>query len=184
MYYNVCTVSTYFNDPPVRGKAFMMAEGTHIEIREIPAQPVVLIRSNVQVAQLGEIMGERFPALLNYIEQAGAQVVGPAYVRYHTFDHVESDLETGFPVAAQVEGEGRFEAGELPEGSAISTWHFGPHEALGLAYERIGNWLKENNREANGPNLEVYHWIDPTRPSNPSNDQPDNQHVELVQPLR
>lgn len=40
-------------------------------------------------------------------------------VRYHSFGEVDTDLEIGVPVAADVAGEGRIVRGELPAGPAF-----------------------------------------------------------------
>jgi effector-binding domain-containing protein len=155
-----------------------------VEILQLPPQPVISIRATIQVAQLGEAMGDRLSALISYIQQQGATPAGPPYVRYHTFGDLETDMETGIPLAAPIPGQGPILAGELPAGSAVSTWHYGSHDRLGDAYARISAWLKANGRDPDGPTWEVYHWIDPNQPLDPASWDPSTWGTRLIQPLK
>src|SRR5688572_20301739 len=134
------------------------SKGNEVELQQLAPQPILSIRATVRIEQLGEAMGDRLGALRNFLQQQGAHAIGPPFVRYHTFGETETDLETGIPVDASIEGEGRIEGGELPGGPAVTTWHRGPHDKLGEAYARIATWQKEHGRESNGPAWEVYHW--------------------------
>jgi effector-binding domain-containing protein len=143
------------------------------------------VRATVPVAQLGESMGERMGILKSFLGQAGVKPTGSPFVRCYSFGEVETDFVLGAPLAERVEGEGPVSAGELPGGPAVSTWHFGPHVQLGLAYGRIASWIEQNNREPDGPSWEVYHWIDLTVEEEESPpDDPFTWRVQLVQPLK
>ena len=159
--------------------------GAAVEVEQLEPQPVVSIRAKALVSALGEAQGERFTELSRYLAEHGVRAAGPAFVRYHTFDETETDVETGFPVVEAAAGEGRIVAGVLPGGSAISTWHDGPDHLLGEAYARVGAWLQEQQREAAGPGWEVYPWIDPRDEAGASN-QPASgaRRIQLVQPLK
>ena len=132
-----------------------------VEIRQLEPQPTVSIRATVPIVDLAAHHGDRLEALSTFLRQRGAQPSGPPFVRYHTFGGTETDVELGIPVAEPITGEGRIAAGELPGGSAVTTWHIGPHDTLGGAYGRVNAWLKEHGREPAGASWEVYHWIDP-----------------------
>jgi effector-binding domain-containing protein len=156
-----------------------------VKLVDLMAQPYVGIRATVPVARLGESMGERIGILKQFLKQAGAQLIGPPFVRYYTFGEVETDFVLGAPLAERVQGEGPVLVGELPGGPAVSTWHFGPHDKLGLAYGRIAKWIEQNDREPDGPSWEVYHWIDLTAEEEDIlADDPITWRVQLVQPLK
>ena len=159
---------------------------TDVAIEQLDPQPVLSIRATVQIADLVPTMDDRMPALLEYLQQQGAQAAGPLFVRYHTFGETETDIETGLPVVAPVAGEGRIAAGELPGGPAVSTWHLGPHNALGEAYARLADWLQAHERESAGPSWEIYYWIDPRQPSDPTSEQDPTTtwRIQLVQPFK
>jgi hypothetical protein len=59
-----------------------------------------------------------------------------------------------------IRGEGQIAGGALPGGSAVTTWHIGPHDTLGGAHARIEAWLNEHSREPAGASWKVYDWID------------------------
>ena len=162
------------------------ANDSSVEIQQFEPQSVLFIKDTIQVANLSTAMGDWIPTLLNYVQVRGAQPAGSIYVRYHTFGETETDMEIGIPVVEPVEGEGRIVRGELPGGSAIATWHLGPHdEGLRDAYTRMGAWQKEHGREPNGASWEVYYWIDPTHENNPATqDDPSTWRTQSVQPIK
>ena len=160
-----------------------LAEG--VDLLQLEPQPVLSIRRTIQVAELGNVMGESIPALLAYLKQWGAQPTGPVFVRYHTFGEIETDLEIGAPVAEQVAGQGTIAAGSLPGGPAIATWHVGPHNELRTAYARINAWPNEHGRETGSAAWEEYYWIDPREQIDPSTQSdPTTWRTRLVQPLK
>jgi effector-binding domain-containing protein len=158
--------------------------GNDVEIQQRQPQPVVSIRATVRIVDLAEHQGDRLSALSGYLQQRGAQPAGPPFVRYHTFEGTETDLEVGIPVVAPVAGEGRIAGGALPGGPAVTTWHIGPHDTLGDAYARLDAWLKQHGRAPAGAPWEVYHWIDPSRYRSPAT-WPDaaSWRTQLVQPV-
>jgi effector-binding domain-containing protein len=174
--------------PPVAGKVLIMAAqqlGNHVEIVQLEPQPVLSIRARVQIVDLAQAQDDRIRALSRYLQQSGAQLAGPPFVRYHTFTQTETDLELGIPVVAPVEGEGRIAAGELAGGPAISTWHIGPHDTLAEAYARIQAWLNEHGREPDGAPWEVYYWIDPNQYRGAATwPDPSSWRTQLVQPIK
>jgi effector-binding domain-containing protein len=146
--------------------------------------PVISIRETVAIAELAGAQGERLRELWQSLQSRGLAAVGPPFVRYHTFGEAETDVEVGVPVHEGTAGEGRITAGELPGGPAITTWHLGAHDRLGDAYARLGAWLEEHEREADGGAWEVYWWIDPSEEPDPSRwPAPSEWRTELVQPL-
>jgi effector-binding domain-containing protein len=153
-------------------------------VEEREPQPVLSIRSTVAVAELAQAQGARLSELWGSMQARGVAPLGPPFVRYHTFAETETDVELGFPVGPGVAGSGRIEAGQLPGGAAIVTWHFGAHDSLGDAYRRLEGWLETNDREAGGSAWEVYWWIDPGREPDPSSwPAPTEWRTELVQPV-
>jgi effector-binding domain-containing protein len=153
-----------------------------IEDRE--PQAVVSIRSIVAVAELAQAQSERLGELWRSMQARDLAPVGPPFVRYHTFGETDTDVELGVPVRKEATGEGRIEAGSLPGGAAIVTWHLGAHNSLGEGYGRLNAWLERQGRRAAGPAWEVYWWIDARREPDPSSwPEPAEWRTELVQPV-
>jgi effector-binding domain-containing protein len=156
-----------------------------VALEEVEAQPVLSIRGTVQVARLAEAQGERLGELWRSTNRLDLTPAGPPFVRYHTFDETETDLEVGIPVVEPAGGEGTVEFGALPGGTAITTWHMGSHDRLGEAYSRLEDWLRAHGREANGAAWEVYWWIDPAVEPDPSTwPAPAEWRTQIVQPIR
>jgi effector-binding domain-containing protein len=162
----------------------MVQNSNEVEMEQLEPQQVLSIRETIQVARLGEVMGERIAALSDYLRQRGAQPAGPPFVRYHTFGESETDMEFGVPVAGPIAGEGRIAAGELPGGPAVTTWHDGPDDKLGEAYARLGAFVTEHGRELDGPAREVYHWIDLGQAQDPASSDPGSRRIQLIQPVK
>jgi effector-binding domain-containing protein len=155
-----------------------------VALEELETQPVLSIRGTVPVAQLAEAQGERLDELWRSTQQLEVTPAGPPFVRYHTFDETETDLEVGIPVVEPVEGGGAVQSGELPGGTAVTTWHIGSHDRLGEAYKRLGAWLTGHSREANGAAWEIYWWIDPAVEPDPATwPAPEEWRTQLVQPI-
>jgi effector-binding domain-containing protein len=156
---------------------------TEVELQQRDPQPMVSIRAIIPVAGLGEAVGDRIGALGEYLRHHNIAPAGPPFVRYHTFGEIETDMELGVPVPAPIAGEGRIVAGTLAGGPACASWHVGPHERLGEAYARIAHWLQAHNREADGPPLEIYYWLDLNSAPAPDN-IPTAGRTQLVQPIK
>ena len=111
--------------------------GNDVEVQQLEPQPVVSIRATFPIVELAQHQDDRLRALSDYLRQQGVQPAGPPFVRYHTFGETETDLEFGIPMVEPIAGEGRIAAGELPGGTAVTTWHIGPHDTLADAYARL-----------------------------------------------
>jgi effector-binding domain-containing protein len=153
-------------------------------VQDREPQQVLSIRTTVAVAELAQAQAQRLSELWRSMQAQGLAVVGPPFVRYHTFGETETDVELGVPVSKRATGDGRIEAGTLPGGAAIATWHLGAHDSLGAAYERLNRWLEEHESEAVGAAWEVYWWIDASQEPDPSSwPAPTEWRTELVQPV-
>jgi effector-binding domain-containing protein len=153
-----------------------------IEDRE--PQQALRIRTTVPVAQLAQAQAESLGEIWRFMQRRGLTPAGPPFVRYHSFGEAETDVELGIPVGQASAGDGRVEAGELPGGAAIATWHLGAHDRLGEAYGRLNAWLEQHERAAAGPAWEVYWWIDASQEPDPSSWPPPTEwRTELVQPI-
>src|SRR4029434_2318484 len=143
------------------------SDSEDVEVRLLPAQPMISIRATVKVADLAATMDDRLSALHEYLERHGVGPAGVPFVRYHTFPDIgpdtegvgdlETDVEEGIPVAEALPGEGRIASGELPVGPVVTTVYTGMPEGLGAAYARIGAWVQEHGEEPAGAARDVHY---------------------------
>jgi effector-binding domain-containing protein len=131
-----------------------------IELKELPDQYVVTVRTTTTPDKLAEVFQEVLPEVDAEIIQAGERPSGPPFALYHVYrdDHV--DMEVGFPVGEPIPTSGRVLGRELVATEAAVTFHHGPYTSLSEAYTAVEAWLAANGREASGPPWEVY-WTGP-----------------------
>jgi effector-binding domain-containing protein len=158
----------------------MKPELVSIETRR--AQPVLSVRSVVAIHELGQAHAERFETIAAYLHRHELRPAGRPYVRYHTFEEHETDVEVGIPVrSARIPADEQLRPGKLPGGTMVVAWHDGEDHLLGEAYARISSAIDEGGYERNGPAWEVYHWLDLSGQDEPD---PDLPRIQLVQPVR
>ena len=155
-----------------------------IVLEDRAAQPALSVRATIPTSRLSEAQGEGLADVIVSMRRRGIVPAGPVFVRYHSFDDGEADLETGIPVRDPEAGDGVVVPSELPGGTVISVWHVGSHDRLGEAYARIDAWLGQHGRGRTGPSWEIYTWIDPTVDPDPAIwPEPSAWRTELVQPV-
>lgn len=157
---------------------------TIVEIQDREPQPVLSVRQTIQTSELTRAQGESLHELWRLLRERGVAPAGPPFVRYHTFGDVDTDVEIGVPVAADVAGEGRVTRGELPAGPAVVAVHDGAHDRLAEAYQAIEQSLAAQGT-ANGAAWEVYEWIDLSQEPDPSSwPAPADWRTQIVQPIK
>lgn len=95
-------------------------------IDDRPDQPYVGIRTEVTMAELGEVIPRLHDEVLGWLESKGLTPSGPPFIRYHVIDMAHAlEVTLGWPVAQAVSGDGRVEAGSLPAGRYASLVYTG-----------------------------------------------------------
>lgn len=153
------------------------------QLTTLPPQPVLSVRRQIPVSQLGPTLDACLKLLRAQLEQQRLQAAGAPFVRYHQFGREEADMEVGVPVATSGQRSGEVTASTRPGGPAVTLWHLGPHDkSFGDSYRKLHAWLTEQGREGSGPAWEVYEWLDvPTYDGS----RPDSARwrTQLVQPV-
>ncbi|BDC51721.1 hypothetical protein F183_A40360 [Bryobacterales bacterium F-183] len=156
----------------------------NIVVKELPAQPVVLVRKRVPRPEIGPTIGRELPAVFQYTQVAGIGIDGHPVTRYPEYGPGMVTLETGMRVSKfegdwkSGEGDGTVYRDQLPEGPAASTIHTGPYDGLQDAYGALEQWIAANGHEPAGAPWEVY--------LNDPGDHPDPKdwQTELFWPIR
>lgn len=128
-----------------------------VEIKELPAQPVVSIRAKVRMDELADFFGKAFSKLFPYVASVGEAPVGPPIATYHSAPTPEGiDVEVCVPIGEAVGGSGEIRSSVLPAGTFASTLHAGPYEEFARTYGLLQVWMGENGYALAGPSREVY----------------------------
>ncbi len=128
----------------------------HCEVKEQPAQPVVSLRTRTAVQDLPLVLGEAYGALMRHLVSLDEFPGGAPFVAYYNMDMQDLDIEIGFPVARQLPGNGKVQAGSLPAGRYATTLYTGPYPDIAPAYEALSAWLRKNGIEPTGVAYEFY----------------------------
>jgi effector-binding domain-containing protein len=148
-----------------------------VERRTLTLQPTAVLRGKLPVPEIGGFLAHAYGTVAAHLERLGLPIAGMPFARYRHLGDDEFEVEAGFPVAAPVDSEGEVEGSTLPGGSAVATWHRGPYEQLGRAYEALADWVEQHGGELEGPAWEVY-YSDPTEQPDPT-----SWRTEVIQPF-
>lgn len=149
-----------------------------IEDRVLVEQPTLVMRGKVAVVEMPQFLGKAYGAVETRLAEVGGTYAGPPFARYRALDEKfeEFEVEAGFPVIAPVDGDEHVASSTLPGGKAAVTWHVGPYEKLGPAYEAVMKWITERNGVPIGDAWEVYHSDPGVEPN------PERWRTEVIQP--
>ena len=122
-----------------------------VEIRQVPAQPIAILRGRTSMAALPQ----RIRALFNEFYAGFQGKGGLNIVFYPTFSATEEfDIECG----VQVEDGGN---SATPAGTVATVVHFGPYDRLAQTHATLHQWARANGHRLAGPSWELYgHWSD------------------------
>ena len=124
--------------------------------REIPDQPVMSIRDQIDEPDMPAFVGRAFDELLAHLRLLGVAVDGEPFVIYHAFGPDLVDAEVCLPLTEEVAASGRIIGRVVPAATVASTLHVGPYEALGSAYGTLTDWLELHGFVVAGPVRERY----------------------------
>lgn len=111
-----------------------------VDLEERTPQPTAVIRATVPVTGIPDFLGGAFEETIRVITGQGLMPAGPPFACYRrTEDGFE--VEAGFPASGEVRAEGRVLAGTLPGGPTATTEHRGAYDAVGAAYDALGEWV-------------------------------------------
>jgi effector-binding domain-containing protein len=149
-----------------------------VEQRVLGERPTAVVRGKAKVEEIPSFVAHAYGCVAAYLERVDVELAGMPYARYRHLGEGEFEVEAGFPVAVVIEPEGEVEPSTLPGGPAVATWHTGPYERMGPAYETLTAWVEQHGGELEGPAWEVY-YTDP-------HEQPDPEtwRTEVIQPYR
>ena len=123
-----------------------MAESPTIETRM--DQPYAAIPASVRMEELGSVVPPLTGQVFDWLAAQGIVPAGPPFWRYLVVDmENELELETGVPIATQLEGNGEIRTGRLPAGRYATVVHTGHPDTLVTATRDLLQWASARNLE-------------------------------------
>lgn len=124
--------------------------------------------------ELRTLLGDAFEATMQHIAISGAQVAGPPFARYLSFEP-RIEAEVGFPYIGTLTTSDRVRQVTLPGGRTVLMTHVGPYEEIAAAWGRVSGWASEHGLVPSSPAWESYL----TGP-----DDPGAPVTQIVRPVR
>jgi effector-binding domain-containing protein len=135
--------------------------GYTVTIQQVAPQWIAAARGRAEPGDVSRTMLGLLGKVWPFVKASGIKTDGQNVAIYYK-DHT---IEAGARLFTKFEGEGEIVCVASPAGLAAMVIHMGPYEKLGEAHHAIRDWCRENGRELEGTNWEVYghHEEDPAR---------------------
>lgn len=132
-----------------------------IEIKEIPTQPVLMIREREPLEKMSEVIPAAYAELEGYMRELGIEPTGPPItVCPYADDEGMVAIQNSFPVEASVPGRGRIERVTLPACTVLALEHRGHYNELDRSYRALTAFVEQEGLETAGEPREIY-WTGP-----------------------
>jgi len=90
------------------------------EVTAPAPQPALAIRTRTPVTAIGEVMGQAFGKVYQYMLEIGAKPGECAFAAYYNMDMNDLDVDIGFVLAEPAPGRGEIHAMDIPGGQQVS----------------------------------------------------------------
>lgn len=125
------------------------------ELVELEPRDAAIMRINGAPDELRTLLAEAFQATMEQIAASGGQVAGPPFARYLSFGP-RIEAEVGFPYIGRLTTTDRVAHATLPGGRAVLLTHVGPYQDIAAAWNRVGEWIREQELSPTSPAWESY----------------------------
>ena len=153
---------------------------SQINLVEVPAQHVAVIRRTIQMSELSGFYGTVLGSVAAAVQRAGGAIVGPAFGWYNGTPTETVDVSGGFPVSGLAEGalDGEVTVLERPACLAAAAMHIGSFETLADTYRELEAWLRDRQLDRAEHSWEEYLSDPETQPD------PEDWQTRIVWPLQ
>jgi AraC family transcriptional regulator len=127
--------------------------------KEIPAQPVLVVRRRIKPTEVAATLGDVLGHVFQYAQQNGIAMAGQPFTRYLEWGPGLWTIEAGLPVTAntrETTSEANVRPDALPGGWVATATHTGPYDKLGEAHAAIQQWIEAEGLSSAGAPWEVY----------------------------
>jgi AraC family transcriptional regulator len=127
--------------------------------KEIPAQPVLMVRRRVKPSEVAATLAEVLGYVFTHAQQNGIALAGQPLTRYLEWGPGLWTIEAGMPVAAhccETSHDADVRAGILPAGFVATTTHTGSYDKLNEAHAALQQWIEAEGLTPAGAPWESY----------------------------
>ena len=146
------------------------------EIITREAVPTAVVTGTVSMADLRSFYDGAYPKVAGHLASQGRTPL-QAFGLYRAMREDSIDLEVGFTTDGRVETGDDVIASELPGGEFVRVTHTGPYDGLGESWQRLEQWIRDQDDVRPGAMMfEVY--VD-----DPQRTEADDLRTDLYWPL-
>jgi len=145
---------------------------------DVLPKTMLSVRETVTTDQIGPKMGEHYGMIGQFIGMNKLKMNGYPICIWHNFNDDESDMECGMFIEGEAKGNESVKVSKSYEGKAVVLDYFGAYDASPDGWQKIEDYIRENQMEKNGTPWDEY-YTDP-------NVEPDTAkwHTRLYQPVK
>lgn len=93
----------------------------------------------------------------SYLDSVGIRPAGNPFSIYYEVGSFLVDLEAGYPISDDIEGNDRVKQNLIPGGKCAVAKYIGPHQDIANAHRAVHAWMHDNEIKASGePAREVF----------------------------
>lgn len=128
-----------------------------INVKDIKQQRYAAVRAKTTINKVTEKVTQLLSETKEYLDSVNVKPTGPGFAVYYEVGAVVVDVEVGYPVGVEVEGNERVRPGELPAVKAAVATYVGPHKEMPEAHRAVHMWMHEQDVKASEqPAREVF----------------------------
>jgi len=135
-------------------------------IIEQPAMQVISIRRSCKITEIGNVLGELYGKLSEYMGRNQLEFAGPPVCFYHSFSETDTDLEAALQINQAVSGTDEIRYQDIPPQSVVFVDFYGNYDNLMDGWNALFGFLQENELSEAGPTFEIY-YTDPEEVQDP-----------------
>jgi effector-binding domain-containing protein len=134
---------------------------------EVKQTYAVAIRSKVGMDEMSQAMGESFGKIMPAIKKNGAEMAGPPLAIWYEYDTDIFDFDCAIPIVNPMDVPDGLQLIKTYGGKVVMAEHRGDYTSTFYSWEKLEEYIKENNLEMNGAPWEQY-ITDPMNEPDPS----------------
>ena len=141
--------------------------GVEPHVRHTEDVVVAAVREDVPMDQMTSFFDRAFHQVMEALSRQGLAPISPPVGMYFGMPDTTADVAAGFPVDPSFTEDEDVHRIVLPAARVAEIVHVGPHDAMASTYQRLADWMEEQNLSPRELMWETYE-TEPTPDTDPS----------------